>query len=87
MKEVNGRVQLAKIKRWEAIYLQRPTVYELWTELEENGEQKERLIRSSGSFLKRYQRKNPYGLLPCRERIWCLPRKKTGRSRMRRRGL
>jgi len=56
MKEVNGRVQLAKIKRWEAIYLQRPTVYELWIELEENGEQKERLIRSSGSFLKRYQR-------------------------------
>lgn len=55
MKEVNGRVQLAEVKRWEAIYLQRPTVYELWIELEENGEQKERLIRSSGSFLKRYQ--------------------------------
>lgn len=55
MKEVNGRVQLAEVKRWEAIYLQRPTVYELWIELEENGEQKELLIRSSGSFLKRYQ--------------------------------
>ena len=56
MKEVNGRVQLAKIRRWEAVYLQRPTVYELWIEVVENGEKRERLIRSSGSFLKRYHR-------------------------------
>ena len=68
MKEVNGRVQLAKIRRWEAVYLQRPTVYELWIEVVENGEKRERL-------------------LPCRERTLCLPRKRTGRSRMCRRGL
>lgn len=56
MKEENGRVQLAEIRRWEAIYMQRPTVYELWIAYMENGEQKERLIRSSSSFLKRYKR-------------------------------
>ncbi len=56
MKEANGRVQLAEVKRWEAIYLQRPTVYELWIELEENGEKRERLLRSSSPFFKRYQR-------------------------------
>lgn len=56
MKQENGRVQLAQIRRWEAIHLQRPTVYELWIEVEENGEKRERLIRSSSSFLKRYKR-------------------------------
>ena len=56
MKEENGRTQLAEIKRWDAIYFCRPTVYEITVEYEEDGEKKERLIKSSASYPKKYKK-------------------------------
>ena len=57
MKEENGRTQLAEIKRWDAIYFCQPTIYEITVEYVEDGEKKERLLKSSASFPQKYKKK------------------------------
>lgn len=56
MKEENGITQLAEIKKWDAIYLIQPTLYEITVEYVEDGEKKERLIKTISSFPRKYKK-------------------------------
>ena len=55
MKKENGRVQLAEIKKWRAIYYTRPVRYEVIIEYMTGGGKKTVTITTSSSFLKKYK--------------------------------
>ncbi|MDE7477371.1 MAG: hypothetical protein K2M91_05375 [Lachnospiraceae bacterium] len=55
MKEENGKTQWAVIKKWEAKYYTRPTLYEIMIEYAVNGEIKRKTLKTSSSFLKKYK--------------------------------
>ena len=50
MKKENGRVQLAEIKKWRAIYYTRPVRYEVIIEYMTDSEKKTVTITTSSSF-------------------------------------
>ena len=55
MKEENGKTQWAVIKKWEVKYYTRPTLYEIMIEYAVNGEIKQKTLKTSSSFLKKYK--------------------------------
>ena len=55
MKKENGRVQLAEIKKWRAIYYTRPVRYEVIIEYMTGSGKKTVTITTSSSFLKKYK--------------------------------
>lgn len=56
MKNENGKVQSAEIKKWKAIYYLRPVFYKMEIEYVENGDRKQHTLISVSPFLKKYQK-------------------------------